>query len=311
MRQRQHQHQPDQPAPRRGPSRRHRIARIVVSGPSTTTKRSSRTCAGRPSTVVTTEALGDLVPSPRFPLSPPRIRHGFGSGRTNGAKENAAPLRQRAQVDGDASARPEGLGLHDGRRGRGVGAQHPPVTARRSLITAPDESLGTSTEIVGRSARATSPSSWPPSPVTPARGHWKAKSEESTWRLAVEQCDPDVDDREPGVHPLRHPRGPPSPRWGRSSAAPPAHHLVDELEAGALRQRLHLDVAHRVLPVPAGPLDAAAVAFGLPPMVSRSGTRSAIVSTVTLYRLARASRTTPAWASPMHQSTIRCVSWSC
>ena len=34
-----------------------------------------------------------------------------------------------------------------------------------------------------------------------------------------------------------------------------ADHLVDELEAGALGQRLHLDVAHGVLPVPAGLLD--------------------------------------------------------
>ena len=40
-----------------------------------------------------------------------------------------------------------------------------------------------------------------------------------------------------------------------------ADDLVDELESGALRQRLHLDVAHRELAMAAGLLDVSAVAF--------------------------------------------------
>ncbi len=43
-----------------------------------------------------------------------------------------------------------------------------------------------------------------------------------------------------------------------------ADHLVDELEAGALRQRLHLDVAHGELAVPAGLFDVAAVSLRRP-----------------------------------------------
>src|ERR1700760_988519 len=43
--------------------------------------------------------------------------------------------------------------------------------------------------------------------------------------------------------------------------------------------------------------------LALPPTVSRSGTRSALVSTATPYRLDSRSSSTSAWASPMHHST--------
>ena len=81
--------------------------------------------------------------------------------------------------------------------------------------------------------------------------------------LAVEQRDPDVDHRVAGVHTLLHLRADTLLHAGdelpRHRAA---DHLVDELESGALRQRLHLDVADRVLAVSAGLLDVAAMAFG-------------------------------------------------
>ena len=48
--------------------------------------------------------------------------------------------------------------------------------------------------------------------------------------------------------------------------------------------------------------------LALPPMVSRSGTRSSDVSTATPYRLVSRSSSTSAWASPMHHSTCWWVS---
>ena len=51
--------------------------------------------------------------------------------------------------------------------------------------------------------------------------------------------------------------------------------------------------------------------FAEPPKVSRSGTRRSTLSTLTPNRLASPSSTTPAWASPMHHSTIWWVSGFC
>src|SRR5271156_5658902 len=81
--------------------------------------------------------------------------------------------------------------------------------------------------------------------------------------LAVEQGHPDIDHRITCVHTLFHLRAHAllytwdELPWHRS-----ADHLIEELESGALRQRLHLDVAHRVLAVSAGLLNVAAMAFG-------------------------------------------------
>ena len=61
----------------------------------------------------------------------------------------------------------------------------------------------------------------------------------------------------------------------------PADHLVDELESGARGQRLHLDVAHRILAVAAGLLDVPAVSLRGPTKVSRNGIRTSTESTFT------------------------------
>ena len=82
-------------------------------------------------------------------------------------------------------------------------------------------------------------------------------------RLAVEERDPEVDHLVAGdeaalhlgAHALLHRRD----VVVRHRAA---DDLVDELEPGAARQRLDLDVAHAVLAVPAGLLDVPAVALG-------------------------------------------------
>ena len=80
--------------------------------------------------------------------------------------------------------------------------------------------------------------------------------------LAVEQCHPDVDHRIAGADTLLHLR-PHALLDARDevSGYRAADHFVDELESGALRQRLHPDVTHRVLAVAAGLLDVPAVAF--------------------------------------------------
>ena len=82
-------------------------------------------------------------------------------------------------------------------------------------------------------------------------------------RLAVAQGDPDVDDRVAGRHAPWSiwARTPFSTRGDELARHRAADDLVDELEARALRERLDLDVAHGVLPVPAGLLDVPSMAL--------------------------------------------------
>ena len=77
-------------------------------------------------------------------------------------------------------------------------------------------------------------------------------------RLAVEQGDPEPDHRVSGYHALLH--LPPDALFHRGDELArhhPADDLVDELEAGRVFQRLHLDLADPVLAVPARLLDVA------------------------------------------------------
>ncbi len=82
-------------------------------------------------------------------------------------------------------------------------------------------------------------------------------------RLAVEQRDPDVDQRIPGGDPAGGLR-PHALFHGRDELPGhrAAHHLVDELDARTARQRLDADLADRELAVPAGLFDMASAAGG-------------------------------------------------
>ena len=124
-------------------------------------------------------------------------------------------------------------------------------------------------------------------------------------RLAVEQGDPHAGHRVAGQHALLHL---PADALLHRRDELPRHHaaddLVDELEAGGVRQRLDLDVADAVLAVPAGLLDVTAQALGLARRSSRAAAPAgSIVSTATPYRLASRSSSTSACASPMDHST--------
>ena len=124
-------------------------------------------------------------------------------------------------------------------------------------------------------------------------------------RLAVDEADPHVDQRSPrddpllglGADPLLH-------RRDVVVGDRPTDDLVDELEAGALGQRLDLDRADGVLAVPAGLLDVPAeTGAAVRLRVARSGTRTGSVSTSTPCRVSSRSSSTSACASPMHHST--------